>query len=89
MKARLIKVKKLPFNYSGLSIYPFIIVQKDKKTFKLLRHELIHHQQAKRSGAIIFWIRYAIHNLITGYNLNPFELEANKQVKPQIKTKLK
>ena len=89
MKAKLIKVKKLPFNFSGMSIYPFIIVQQDKITFKLLRHELIHHRQAQRTGPIIFWIRYAVHNLLIGYALNPYELEATKQIKPQIKTKLK
>jgi hypothetical protein len=87
-KPILIYVKKLPFNYSGLSIYPLIIIQQDKKSIKLLRHEYIHYQQAKRDGFLIFWIRYILLNILIGYSLNPYELEAKGQIKAQIKTKL-
>ena len=87
-KPFLIYVKFLPFNYSGISIYPFIFIQKNKKTYKLIKHEYIHFKQAKRNTAFLFFLRYLFNLLIVGYSLNPFELEANGSIKPQIKTKL-
>jgi hypothetical protein len=87
-KPILIYVKYLPLNFSGLSIYPFIIIEKNKKTFKLLKHEYIHFLQAKRMFFLLFWFRYFIQNIFIGYALNIYELEAKGQIKPQIKTKL-
>jgi hypothetical protein len=87
-KPILILVNHLPFNYSGISIYPFIIIQKDKLNFKLLKHEYIHYLQAKRQYVILFFVRYLIQNLLVGYSLNIYELEADGKVKPKIKTKL-
>lgn len=88
-KPILFYVRYLPLGFSGLSIYPFIIIQKDKKSFKLLKHELIHFKQAQREFFLIFYIRYIINWIIIGYALNPYELEATSQIKPQIKTKYK
>lgn len=87
-KPLLIKVKYLPFNYSGLSIYPFIIIQKNKLNFKLLKHEYIHFLQAKRQYVLLFYIRYMIQNLLVGYSLNIYELEADGKIKRKIKNKL-
>jgi hypothetical protein len=76
----------LPF-YSGISIYPFILIQKDKKSFKLLKHEYIHYLQQQRNFFIFFWIRYILQNIIVGYNLNIYELEASGKIKAHYKIK--
>jgi hypothetical protein len=76
----------LPF-YSGISIYPFILIQKDKKSFKLLKHEYIHFLQQQRNFFIFFWIRYILQNIIVGYNLNIYELEASGKIKAHYKIK--
>jgi hypothetical protein len=81
-------VKNLPY-YSGVSIYPFIIIQKNKKTISLLKHEYIHFLQQQRSIFFIFWIRYLLQNLIVGYNLNIYELEASGKIKAHYKLKKK
>ena len=85
-KPILIYLKKIPF-YSGISIYPFIFIQKDKKSFKLLKHEYFHFIQQKRTFFFVFWRRYLLQNLIVGYNLNVFELEASGKIKPHFKIK--
>jgi hypothetical protein len=84
----IIYVKKLPY-YSGISIYPFIFIEKKKKTFGLLKHEYIHFLQQKRTFFLIFWIRYLLQNLLVGYNLNVYELEASGKIKPHYKLKKK
>ena len=81
-KPVVILVNYLPFNISGLSCYPFIIIQKDRYTFGLLKHEYIHYLQAKRAGPVVFFIRYLLLLLLVGYKLNPFELEAAGKIKP-------
>jgi hypothetical protein len=86
MKPFLIYCYKLPF-YSGISIYPFIFIQKDKKCFKLLKHEYIHFKQQQRNFFIFFWIRYILQNIIVGYNLNIYELEASGKIKAHYKIK--
>jgi hypothetical protein len=85
-KPILIYLKKIPF-YSGISIYPFIFIQKDKKSFKLLKHEYFHFIQQKRTFFFVFWLRYLLQNLIVGYNLNIYELEASGKIKPHFKIK--
>lgn len=86
MRPFIIYLKKLPF-YSGVSIFPFIFIQQDKKSFGLLKHEYIHFLQQKRNFFIIFWIRYILQNIIVGYNLNIYELEASGKIKAHHKIK--
>ena len=42
----------------------------------LLKHELIHYQQAKREGWFLWNIRYYWHLWRVGYRNNPYEIEA-------------
>jgi hypothetical protein len=83
-KPILIYLKKIPF-YSGISIYPFIFIQKNQKSFKLIRHEYYHFLQQKRTFFLLFWVRYLWQNLTVGYNLNIYELEASQKIKPHFK----
>jgi hypothetical protein len=85
-KPILIYLKRIPF-YSGISIYPFIFIQQDKRSFKLLKHEYFHFLQQKRTFFLVFWLRYLLQNLIVGYNLNIYELEASAKIKPHYKIK--
>ena len=86
MRPLIIYCNRLPL-YSGISIYPFILIQKDKKSFKLLKHEYIHFLQQQRNFFIFFWIRYILQNIIVGYNLNIYELEASGKIKAHYKIK--
>lgn len=79
-------VNYLPFNYSGLSIGIVIIIQKDKLSFGLLKHEYIHFLQWKRNP-LLFWIRYCLQQITVGYELNIYELEASNKIKSHKKIK--
>jgi hypothetical protein len=87
-KPIIIFVNYLPFNYSGLSIYPFIIIEKNQYSYKLLKHEYIHFLQSKRYTPIIFFIRYIMQLILVGYKLNIYELEADGKIKCKNKNKL-
>lgn len=44
-------------------------------TPKLLRHELMHVEQFRREG-LLFAVKYTWHDWFTGYDNNPYEIEA-------------
>jgi len=86
MKPKIFYIKYIPF-FSGISIYPFIFIQSDKKSFGLIKHEYIHFLQQKRVLFFVFWIRYSLQILFVGYKLNVYELEASSKIKPHSKIK--
>lgn len=73
---------RLPFNYNAQTLPPFgIRVQTEDKDNKLLlEHELVHWQQYRKTGAIIYYIKYALQKSIYGYDKMPMEIEARKQI---------
>lgn len=46
--------------------------------YRLRKHELKHIEQIENEGAIKFTLKYLYYNIRLGYNLNPYEIEANK-----------
>ena len=71
------KIKTTPWlfkyilrGYSGITIYPFILVE-SLDDITLLNHERIHWHQQRRDGLIRFFIRYCyeyIRNRFRGYS---------------------
>lgn len=45
---------------------------------RLLSHELVHIEQIKKHGPIMFTITYLWYNIKYGYLQNPYEVEARK-----------
>jgi hypothetical protein len=62
---------------AGIVLYPFIFVN-DKHNKRLINHELIHIEQIKDCGVIMFYILYLWYWIKFGfsYRKNPFEIEA-------------
>jgi len=73
--------EKLPFNYNALTLPPFgIRVQnKNKNNLLLIKHELVHWKQYRKTGAIIYYLKYGLQKAIYGYDKMPMEIEARKQ----------
>lgn len=72
---------KYTFNYNGFIIpYVGIVLNESVKGKKgeevLKRHEMVHYQQFKRYGALLFIILYLFDVLYHGYDLSLFEIEA-------------
>lgn len=91
MKPFIKYVKSLPFNASGMALFPFVLLSvKDLKwnpffTPSLINHEKIHIQQQLELGVIPFYILYVISfivnyirfgNTFQAYYNIPFEREA-------------
>ena len=56
---KIIKVKKLPFDFSGITIWPFIFFLKGQVISNtLLRHETIHLKQQRETLWRFFFIFY-------------------------------
>jgi hypothetical protein len=73
--------EKLPFNYNAQTIPPFgiTIQNQDKDNPLLLKHELAHWEQYRKTGAILYYIRYGTQKMLYGYDKMPMELEARKK----------
>jgi hypothetical protein len=80
MKYKIIQSKFIThwiLGVSGIVLYPFIFV--DNKNNKILiNHELIHIEQIKDCGVIMFYILYLWYWIKFGfsYRKNLFEIEA-------------
>ncbi len=70
------------FNYNAQTLPPFgIWVQKEDKDNKLLlKHELVHWEQYRKTGAIIYYLKYVFQKATKGYDKMPMEVEARKRV---------
>ena len=70
--------ENLPFNYNAQTIPPFgIRIQEEDKENEILRkHELVHWKQYRKTGAIIFHLKYGLQRIIYGYEKMPMEIEA-------------
>jgi hypothetical protein len=68
-------------NINASTIPPFgIYINKEQiHNNLLLKHELVHWEQYKRTGAIIFFIRYIAEQMFYGYDAMPLEIEARKK----------
>lgn len=66
--------------FRAMTIPPLgIFVKKNfKNDFQVLQHDLIHWNQYKRMGLILFYFRYLIQLLIIGYDTMPMEMEARQ-----------
>jgi hypothetical protein len=62
-------------SYDGITIYPFIFVRRDTSK-KLLRHELIHFWQVRKTGWFRFYGMYIWDALRKSYRDIPVEKEA-------------
>lgn len=65
-------------NYNSHTLPPFGIVIQDsqKGNEALLKHELIHWEQYRKTGSFLFYLNYAIQKIIYGYDYMPMEIEA-------------
>jgi len=75
-------VDNLPFNYNAQTIPPFgIYIKKEHKdNALLLAHELEHWNQYRKTGALLFFLRYGLQSVFYGYDKMPFEVKARKKV---------
>ncbi|MDD5151438.1 MAG: hypothetical protein PHC28_13350 [Flavobacterium sp.] len=66
--------------FRAMTIPPFgIFIKKEfKGNIQILKHDLIHWQQYKRMGLILFYLRYFIQLIFIGYDTMPMEVEARK-----------
>lgn len=69
-------------NYNAKVVPPFgIYINKSKsENSLLLQHEMVHWKQYKRTGALLFYLRYFTEYAIYGYDNMPMEIEARKEV---------
>lgn len=79
---KIIYLNKLPLNYNAQTIPPFgiLIQSEDKNNTNLLKHELVHWEQYRKTGAIIFYLKYAFQKIFYGYDKMPIEIEAREKV---------
>jgi hypothetical protein len=54
-------------------------------TDELIRHEWEHFNQIKKMGWLKFYLKYIIYHFKYGYENNPFEMEARRYSKREIK----
>lgn len=60
----IIKVNKLWGSIIGITLFPFILVRKDKVSDKLIRHEKIHLRQQMEMLVIPFYVVYLLEYII-------------------------
>lgn len=69
---------KNTFGYNGY-IIPYvgvIINEAQKGNINLIDHELVHWSQFRTMGIFRFALKYFYHAIVSGYDLNPLEIEA-------------
>lgn len=68
-------------SYNAQVVPPFgIYINKSQSDNNLLlQHEMVHWKQYRRTGAILFYLRYLVENVIYGYDNMPMEIEARKE----------
>lgn len=59
----------------GIVLFPFVFVD-DKLDSYLVNHELIHVEQVKDCGFLLFYFKYIYWWIKLGYYNIPFEIEA-------------
>lgn len=81
-KPRIFTRKMLNNNYNAVTIPPFgvFITEDQKDNLQLIQHELVHWEQYRKTGAIIFFLRYFLQKSLYGYDKMPLEIEARKEV---------
>jgi len=81
-KPKITYKQKLPFNYNAQTLPPFgiNIQNEDKNNQLLIKHELVHWEQYRKTGAIVYYLKYALQKAIYGYDKMPMEIEARKQI---------
>jgi hypothetical protein len=72
--------QRLKGGYNAKTIPPFgIYIAKGNETnATLLKHELAHWEQYRKTGAIIFFLKYLTQKALYGYDNMPIEIEARK-----------
>lgn len=77
-KPKIFIVDNLPLNYNAQTIPPFgiYIKRNHSKNPKLIQHEMIHWKQYKKTGAIIFYLKYLAQKSLYGYDKMPMEIES-------------
>lgn len=73
-------VNRLIPPFRAMTIPPFgIFIKKQYRgDIQILRHDLIHWQQYKRMGLLMFYLRYFFQLIFIGYDTMPMEIEARK-----------
>ena len=70
---KVIKVKYIPFKFTGITIYPFIFFLKGRNINNtLVRHETIHLRQQSEMLLIFFYLFYAIEFIVKLINQRNF-----------------
>ena len=68
----------VPRGRDGWVLYPWMFFRGVPEP-DLFRHEMVHVRQIRRDGFIVFYVRYIYYHLRYGYDLNPYEVEANER----------
>ena len=63
---------------AAITLPPFGIyaVPERRNDMYLTKHELVHWEQYKRMGAVMFYLTYLWYQIRYGYKHNPMEIEA-------------
>tara|TARA_Y100000034_G_scaffold132178_1_gene194545 strand:- start:638 stop:1045 length:408 start_codon:yes stop_codon:yes gene_type:complete len=77
---KIIVKDRVPFNYNALALPPFSIqIQaEDQDNEMLKKHELVHWEQYRKTGATLYYFKYGLQKMIFGYDKMPMEIEARK-----------
>ena len=73
--------KYVLYPFRGMTIPPFGIFIKPeyRDDNSVLEHDMIHWQQYKRMGLIMYYLRYFLQLVIIGYDTMPMEMEARQK----------
>ena len=77
---KIFSIENSKMSYNAQTVPPIgIFIQKeDLENTMLHNHELIHWKQYRRTGAIIFYIKYFFYYLTQGYDHHHMEIEARE-----------
>lgn len=77
-KAKIVYKKKVGNNFNALTFPPlFIYIKKSEENNKvLLEHELVHWEQYRKLGFILYYLKYTYEIKFFGYDKSPMEIEA-------------
>ena len=80
VKPKIYYVKWVVPPFRGMTIPPFgIFIKKEfKGNSQILEHDLIHWNQYKRMGLIMYYLRYFVQLIFIGYDTMPMEMEARQ-----------
>ena len=72
-------MKKMDYiGWTGFNNTIYYIDKESMTNSRLKRHELMHIEQMKREGKVMFTVKYLWQSFTVGYKNNKYEIEARK-----------